>query len=64
MGAEVKIVKPRSCNHPCLDKFHCDVHMIHLKSWFQCKILTRLHYFSELEIGKIFKRPGLRSKEL
>ena len=32
----------------------------------QGKILTRLYYFSELEIGKIFKNPDLflRSKEL
>lgn len=37
MGAEVKIVKPRSCNHPCLDEFHRDVHMSHWNHSFSAK---------------------------
>ena len=59
MGAEVKIVKPRSCNYPFLDEFHCDVHMSQSPEIIgnEGKILTRLYYFSELEIGKIFKNP-------
>lgn len=37
MGAEVKIVKPRSCNHPYLDEFHRDVHMSHWNHSFSAK---------------------------